>query len=42
VVEQGFHQSLMQAEGPYANLFHEQFYTQLKTSDSESPTIAIA
>jgi ABC-type multidrug transport system fused ATPase/permease subunit len=42
VVEQGFHQSLMQAEGPYANLFHEQFYTQLKPSDSESPTIAIA
>jgi ABC-type multidrug transport system fused ATPase/permease subunit len=41
VVEQGFHQSLMQAEGPYANLFHEQFYAQLKR-DSESPTIAIA
>lgn len=42
VVEEGFHQTLMQAEGPYANLFHEQFHAQLKRSDSESSTVAVA
>lgn len=42
VVEQGFHQHLMEAEGPYANLFSEQFHAQLKRSDSENPTIAVA
>ena len=42
VVEEGFHQTLMQAEGPYANLFHEQFHAQLKRSDSENSTVAVA
>jgi len=42
VVEQGFHQSLMQAEGPYASLFHEQFNAQLKRSDTEASTVAVA
>jgi ABC-type multidrug transport system fused ATPase/permease subunit len=42
VVEEGFHQTLMQAEGPYANLFHEQFHAQLKRSDSENSTVALA
>lgn len=42
VVEEGFHQTLMEAEGPYANLFHEQFHAQLKRSDSENSTLAVA
>jgi ABC-type multidrug transport system fused ATPase/permease subunit len=42
VVEQGFHQHLMQADGPYANLFHEQFKAQLKRNDAEAPTVAVA
>ena len=42
VVEEGFHQTLMEAEGPYANLFHEQFHAQLKRSDAENSTVAIA
>ena len=42
VVEQGFHQNLMQADGPYANLFHEQFKAQLKRNDAETPTVAVA
>lgn len=42
VVEQGFHQNLMQAAGPYANLFHEQFNAQLKRNDTEAPTVAVA
>jgi ABC-type multidrug transport system fused ATPase/permease subunit len=42
VVEQGFHQSLMQADGPYASLFQEQFNTQLKRNDTEAPTVAVA
>lgn len=42
VVEQGFHHNLMQADGPYASLFHEQFNAQLKRSDAETPTAAIA
>lgn len=42
VVEQGLHQNLMEAEGPYANLFHEQFHAQLKRSDSENLTVAVA
>jgi len=42
VVEQGFHQSLMQAEGPYASLFQEQFNAQLKRSDTEASTVAVA
>src|SRR5215217_5711875 len=42
VVEQGFHQNLMQADGPYASLFHEQFNAQLKRSETEAPTVAVA
>jgi ABC-type transport system involved in cytochrome bd biosynthesis fused ATPase/permease subunit len=42
VVEQGFHQSLMQADGPYASLFQEQFNTQLKRNDTEAPTVEVA
>jgi len=42
VVEQGLHHNLMQADGPYASLFHEQFNTQLKRSDAEDSTVAIA
>jgi ABC-type multidrug transport system fused ATPase/permease subunit len=42
VVEQGLHQDLMEAEGAYANLFHEQFHTQLKRSDAEESTVAMA
>lgn len=42
VVEQGLHQDLMEAEGAYANLFHEQFHTQLKRSDAEESTVAVA
>jgi len=42
VVEQGLHHELMAAEGAYANLFHEQFHTQLKRSDTEESTVAVA
>ena len=42
VVEQGFHHSLMQADGPYASLFQEQFNAQLKRNDAEAPTVAVA
>ena len=42
VVEQGFHHSLMQADGPYANLFQEQFNAQLKRNDTEAPSVAVA
>ena len=42
VVEQGLHHELMAAEGAYANLFHEQFHTQLKRSDQEDSTVAVA
>ena len=42
VVEQGFHHSLMQADGPYASLFQEQFNAQLKRNDTEAPSVAVA
>jgi ABC-type multidrug transport system fused ATPase/permease subunit len=42
VVEQGLHHELMAADGAYANLFHEQFHTQLKRSDTEESTVAAA
>jgi ATP-binding cassette, subfamily B, bacterial len=42
VVEQGFHHNLMQADGPYASLFHEQFNAQIKRNDTETPTVAVA
>jgi len=42
VVEQGLHHELMAADGAYANLFHEQFHTQLKRNDTEESTVAVA
>ena len=42
VVEQGLHHSLMQADGPYASLFQEQFNAQLKRNDTEDPSVAVA
>jgi ABC-type multidrug transport system fused ATPase/permease subunit len=42
VVEQGLHHELMAADGAYANLFHEQFHAQLKRSDTEESTVAVA
>ncbi|HEV8426533.1 MAG TPA: ABC transporter ATP-binding protein [Pyrinomonadaceae bacterium] len=42
VVEKGLHHELMAADGAYANLFHEQFHTQLKRSDTEESTVAVA
>lgn len=41
VVEQGFHHNLMQAEGPYASLFQEQFNAQLKKSDAKTSSVAV-